>query len=502
MLKMIQNAGEAYGRNDSVGLKDPKDPSQGRQRVIIEFSSPNIAKPFHAGHLRGTIIGGFLSNIYAAVGWDVIRMNYLGDWGKQYGLLAVGYGKYGDEKELQADPIGHLFQVYVKINQDMKAEKEQLAQEGKDGDVESKYNNDALKYFKAMEDGDEAALKLWNHFRDLSIEKYKETYKRLNIEFDVYSGESQVTKKSLEEAGQKLKEGGILEESNEAQIINFEHHNAKHLAKAVIFRKDGTPLYLTRDVAALRERRDTYNFDKIVYVVASQQDHHLAQLFKIIELMEGKEFSSKCSHLNYGLVSGMSTRKGEVKFLDDILDEAKKTMITVMQKNEAKYVQIEDPEQTADTLGIAAVMVQDMRGKRINGYEFNMERMISFEGDTGPYLQYAHTRVCSVGRKVQIDPSELCKADFSLLEEEKAVAIVRLLAQYPDVLLGAYKVSEPSTIVTYLFRLTHAISASYDILRVHDSEPALRLARMALYDAARQVMHNGMRLLGLTPVDR
>lgn len=502
VLNAIQTNGEAYGRNHAIGLKDPKDPSKGRQRIIIEFSSPNIAKPFHAGHLRGTIIGGFASKIYTDLGWDVIRMNYLGDWGKQYGLLAVGFSKYGSEKELEADPINHLFQVYVKINQDMDAEKKQLAQEGKNGEEESQYNLEALKYFKRMEDGDEDALKLWNHFRDLSIHKYKEVYARLNIEFDVYSGESQVKKESLQEVGRKLKEGGISEESDGAMIVNFERHNAKKLAKTVIFRKDGTPLYLTRDVAAICERRDSYNFDKIIYVVASQQDHHLQQLFKITELMEGKELSSKCSHLNFGLVSGMSTRKGEVKFLDDILDESRDTMLSVMQKNEAKYAQIEDPKKTADTLGIAAVMVQDMRGKRINGYEFNMDRMVSFEGDTGPYLQYAHTRVCSVARKVQIDPAELRNADLSLLEEEKALAIVRLLAQYPDVVLASYRVLEPSTIVTYLFRLTHAISASYDILRVHDSEPSLRLARMALYEAARQVLHNGMRLLGLTPVDR
>lgn len=351
--------------------------------MIVEFSSPNIAKPFHAGHLRSTIIGGFLANLHTVMGWDVIKMNYLGDWGKQYGLLANGYKRFGNEEELLKNPIGHLFDVYVKINgivseQDapIKALKEQIkAKKEKNEDaselekelaplVDASEDEAARRYFKSMEDGDEAALALWRRFRDLSIKKYRETYARLNIDFDVYSGESQVKDESMKAAYDTLEKSGVAEKSDGAVIVDFTKHGAKKLGKAIIIRKDGTPLYLTRDIGAITERDEAYHFDKMIYVVAAQQDLHLAQLFKITELMGHKELANRCQHINFGMVRGMSTRKGTVKFLDDVLRDVADKMHEVMQKNEEKYKQIEDPKATADILGITSVMVQDMSGKR------------------------------------------------------------------------------------------------------------------------------------------
>ena len=351
--------------------------------MIVEFSSPNIAKPFHAGHLRSTIIGGFLANLYTVVGWDVIKMNYLGDWGKQYGLLANGYKKFGDEEKLLKDPINHLFDVYVKVNgivseqegpikelkEQIKTKKEksedvaELEQElAKLVDVSE--DEKARRYFKSMEDGDADALALWRRFRELSIQKYKETYARLNIDFDAYSGESQIKQESMSTANNTLENSGVSEKSEGAVIVDFVKHGAKKLGKAIIVRKDGTPLYLTRDIGAILERDEEYHFDKMIYVVASQQDLHLAQLFKITELMGYKDLASRCQHINFGMVRGMSTRKGTVKFLDDILKDVGDKMHEVMKKNAAKYEQIEDPERTADILGITSVMVQDMSGKR------------------------------------------------------------------------------------------------------------------------------------------
>ncbi|KAI9741052.1 MAG: hypothetical protein M1834_002763 [Cirrosporium novae-zelandiae] len=618
----------SYGTNGHHGLRDPTDPSKGRKKIIVEFSSPNIAKPFHAGHLRSTIIGGFLSKLYRASGWEVIRINYLGDWGKQYGLLAQGYKKFGSDEALQKDPINHLFEVYVKINQlkgpeddkikqlradivaakkpitDLAAmekeiatkeeikhlkkelasakesrkdtatlekkieekagikllkaqiasakkskgkkvnpasleillEEAQRALDANDEEIsklqgqlgamkeaaekaeknaeplEKQLNEKiaasedekARKYFKSMEDGDPEALALWKKFRDLSIEKYKQTYARLNIEYDVYSGESQIKHESMERSYKELMERKIAEESQGAVIVDFEKHGAKKLEKAIIVRKDGTPLYLTRDMGAILERFDDYHFDKMIYVVASQQDLHLSQLFKVTKLIGRKDIAERCQHVNFGMVLGMSTRKGTVKFLDDILRDVGDKMHEVMKKNQTKYEQVEDPEATADTLGISAVMVQDMSGKRINNYEFSLERMTSFEGDTGPYLQYAHARLCSITRKSELPSADILleTADLSLLTEPHAINLIRALSQWPDVVGNTLKTLEPQTILTYLFKMTHLLSSSYDVLKVKGSEEKVKIARGALYEAARQVLGNGMVLLGLNPVER
>ncbi|EEP81487.1 arginyl-tRNA synthetase [Uncinocarpus reesii 1704] len=497
-----------YGTNANIGLRDPRDPSQGKKRIVVEFSSPNIAKPFHAGHLRSTIIGGFPGEFAHSL-WDG-NMAY---WPN-------GYKMYGNEEELLKDPINHLFEVYVKINKDVaeqegpikdlkerikvikdKGEDAAALEKELDTLVAASWDEKARQYFRSMEDGDEDALALWRRFRDLSITKYRQTYARLNIDFDVYSGESQVKQESLSTVYNTMQEKGVSEDSEGAIIVDFTKHGAKKLGKAIVVRKDGTPLYLTRDIAAIFERETAFNFDKMLYVVAAQQDLHLAQLFKTVELMGRKDLADKCQHINFGMVRGMSTRKGTVKFLNDILKDVGDKMHEVMRKNAVKYEQVENPVETADTLGITSVMVQDMSGKRINGYEFNLEDMTSFEGDTGPYLQYAHARLCSVTRKAEIDPAVLGSADLSLLTESHAVDLARLLSQWPDVVLNAMKTLEPTTIITYLFRMTHTLSSGYETLKVVGSEPELKKARMALYHCARQVLNNGMRLLGLNPVE-
>lgn len=464
------------------------------KKIVIEFSSPNIAKPFHAGHLRSTIIGGFLSNLYEKLGWDVIRLNYLGDWGKQFGVLAVGFERYGSEEALAKDPINHLFEVYVRVNKDMEAEGDSLPEE-------ESTNGKARAYFKKMEDGDEEALKIWKRFRELSIEKYIDTYGRLNIKYDIYSGESQVSKESMQEALQLFKEKNLTHEDKGATLIDLTKFNKK-LGKTIVQKSDGTTLYLTRDVGAAMDRYRKFKFDKMIYVIASQQDLHTAQFFEILKQM-GFEWANRLQHVNFGMVQGMSTRKGTVVFLDNILEETKEKMHEVMKTNETKYAQIDNPDEVADLVGISAVMIQDMQAKRINNYEFKWERMTSFEGDTGPYLQYAHSRLRSVERNAsEITPDKWVKADFSLLTEAVAVSLVRLLAQYPDVLRNAVKTHEPATVVTYLFKLTHQVSSCYDVLWVAGQTEELATARLALYAAARQVLYNGMCLLGLTPVER
>ncbi|KAF2004111.1 putative Arginyl-tRNA synthetase, cytoplasmic [Amniculicola lignicola CBS 123094] len=507
---VLQNRSR-WGSNPLLGLKDVKDTSKGQKRVVVEFSSPNIAKPFHQGHLRSTIIGGFISNLYQAAGWDVVRLNYLGDWGKQYGLLALGYKMYGDDKALEADPIHHLYQIYVKINSLLADERKEIEQLEKDAKDATKLRNEGLdeqarKYFKAMCDNDPDAISMWKKFRELSIQRYKEAYTRLNIHFDEYAGESLVQEGSMEIAQSQMDSKGLIEESQGAAIVDFSKHvngkPGKALGKALIRKTDGTSLYLTRDIGALFERDAKYKFDQMIYVVATDQELHLKQLFKLVELTGNDGLRSRISHVSFGLVLGMSTRRGTVVFLDDVLKDVGEKMHDVMRKNEAKYAQVLDPEKTADILGISSVMVQDMSGKRINNYRFNMDTMTSFEGDTGPYLQYSHARLCSILLKAGIPASEMESSNLDLLTERHAINVVRLIAQFPDTFQNALKTLEPTTILTYLFRLTHAVNSSYDVLQVVGSERELMKARVALYEAARSVINNGMRLLGLTPLDR
>ncbi|KAK3717589.1 arginyl-tRNA synthetase [Vermiconidia calcicola] len=560
-----------YGFNSNLGLEDPSNPGSKKLKMIVEYSSPNIAKEFHTGHLRSTIIGGFLVKLYARAGWETFSMNYLGDWGKQYGVLTQGFEKYGSEEELQSDPVKHLNEVYVKINQDNSAEqkpvteltkkkadleklkippKPQKPAKGKEAEPmpEHKWTDNqekqlqeveadiektkqqlaeipsidekARQFFLRMYKGDPDALKNWQRFRDLSIEAYIKMYARLNIHFDEYGGESTVKEADMEQAAQVLQQKGISEDSKGAVIVDLSKHGAPNLGKTLVKKRDGTSLYLTRDIAANFERYEKYHFDRMIYVIASQQDVHVAQFFKILELMGPpySEIVSKCEHITFGMVKDpkgqtMSTRKGTVVSLADSLDHSKEFMHDVMKKNQDKYEQVVDPEATADILAISAIMVQDYSGKRVNNYNFDMEKMTSFEGDTGPYLQYSHARVCSMERKTAIPQEQLLNADLSLITAKEGIELVRLLAQWPDVFLNTYKTREPVTILTYLFKMTHQLSSCYDAKDVNNRNaktmtvmyaetPEKKAALMALYASARQVLSNGMKLLGLTPVQR
>ncbi|QRW18858.1 arginyl-tRNA synthetase [Rhizoctonia solani] len=417
-----------YGSNSSGAGKN----------IIIEYSSPNIAKQFHVGNLRSTIIGGFLTNVYKANGWSVTGMNYLGDWGKQFGMIAVGFEKYGSEEALARDAIKHLYDVYCAPK---------LAQ-----------------------------------VEDLSIEKYKEEYARLNIAFDVYSGESQVGADTIKVAVDRLKEMGLVSES-----------------------KDGTSLYLTRDIAAAIERYEKYKFDRMIYVIASQQDLHCAQFFKTLELME-YPWAKSLEHVNFGMVLGMSTRKGTAVFLDDVIREAASIMKEKMMSNEEKYNAIEDPEGVSREIGLSAIKIQDMAAKRINNYSFNWSRMTSFEGDTGPYLQYAHVRLSSISRKnPELLPLPAAdKIQTDLLTEPHAREMVFILASYPVVRVACEK-NEPSGVVTFAMKLSHAISSAWDPLPVKGlaaDQIEVARARLWLFLCARDVLGAAMRLLSIRPLER
>eukprot|EP00029_Vermamoeba_vermiformis_P006564 TRINITY_DN2607_c0_g1_i1.p1 TRINITY_DN2607_c0_g1~~TRINITY_DN2607_c0_g1_i1.p1 ORF type:complete len:590 (+),score=236.05 TRINITY_DN2607_c0_g1_i1:461-2230(+) len=473
-LSKVWNMKKNYGCSDEFKGK----------KIIVEYSSPNIAKPFHAGHLRSTIIGNWIKNVYKTLGADVTSINYLGDWGKQYGILAVAFARYGNEEELAKNPIRHLFDIYVKINADAEKEPE--------------IHDQARAYFKRMEDGDAEALALWRKFRDMSIEEYKKIYARLNVHFDVYSGESFQTEASVK-ALDALKEKALLTESEKGGFI-VDLSKFK-LPSTVIQKKDGTTLYITRDLGAAATRQNEYQFDKMFYVVAAQQDLHFRQVFKLLELM-GYDWVNKCEHINFGMVKGMSTRKGTVVFLEDMLNEAKEIMLEKMKADtKGKLKEIENPEKTADEIGLSAVVIQDLGAKRIKDYDFSWDRITEFEGHTGPYLQYAHARLCSMedkNKEVKIHGD----VDFSILQEKEALNLAVQIARYPEVLHMCLKNLEPSTLVTYLFELSATISAAHQHLYVKGQEQKVAEARALLFWAARIVLHNGLVLMGLNPQER
>ncbi|KAF9477841.1 arginyl-tRNA synthetase [Pholiota conissans] len=489
MIREVLTQVNALSVGTASGLPEYGSNESGKgKKVIIEYSSPNIAKSFHVGHLRSTIIGAFLANLYKACGWEVISMNYLGDWGTQFGLIATGFEKYGSQEELEKDAIKHLFDVYVKVN--------------KDAENDPSVKAEAAMWFKRMEDGDEEALKNWRVWREMSVKKYEQEYERLNVHFDVYTGESKVGKKAMDDALGQLETMGLVKDSQGAKVVELEQWK---LGSAVVRKKDGTSIYLTRDIGGAIERYEQYKFDKMIYVVSSQQDLHLAQFFKVLELM-GFPWAKDLVHINYGLVQGMSTRKGTVVFLDQIIKEAGNVMHEQMMKNEEKYNAVENPEETSLEIGITGVKIQDMAAKRINNYTFNWDRMKSFEGDTGPYLQYAHVRLASIGRKnphlLPLPPaSEIDTA--SLAQYSHARDIAFLLGTYPDVVKVALKTHEPSGVVTFAFRLAHAISSAWDSVIVKGEEDLEKArAKMFLYECAREVLAASMRLLSIRPLER
>eukprot|EP00917_Polyrhabdina_sp_WS-2016_P010305 GHVP01022720.1.p1 GENE.GHVP01022720.1~~GHVP01022720.1.p1 ORF type:complete len:584 (-),score=110.92 GHVP01022720.1:812-2563(-) len=471
ILGNIDLLGDSYG-NAPIGKN---------QTVIIDTSSPNIAKPFHVGHLRSTIIGNFLKNLYRKCGYSTKTLNYLGDWGKQYGLLAVGYMKYGDEEKLKIDPITHLFEIYVKVSSD--AEKD------------TSINEKAKEYFVRMEKGGEEELKMWRKFKDMSLIAYKKIYEDFNISFDIWSGESHYEGKMEAHVGE-LQKLGLLSESQNALCIDL---TKEKLGTVIVKKADGASIYFTRDIAASHDRILNMKADKLVYVVACQQEQYFEQLFTVLKKMDMKH-ANDCVHIGFGMIKGMKTRKGTVVFLEDVLNEAKEKILDEMKKNDIKYAQIEDPIKVSNILAVSAITVQDMLAKRIKDYTFHIDRVISFEGDTGPYLQYTHSRLSSIIRKSE--GTEASKANLFLLTEDKIIETIMCLGRYPETIVEAFLSSEPCTIVGYLMKLCHLTSRCLETIWVAGQEKDLAMARLEFYKKVKTVLSNGIKLIGLTPLER
>ena len=520
--------------------------------IMIESSSPNIAKPFHMGHLRSTILGQFLCNLYRAQGYQVRSVNYLGDWGKQYGLLAIAWSRWGDEEKLQADPIHHLYDLYVRINKEITAEQDW------DPQAPSKVNDAAKAYFSEMERGDTEKLALWRRFRDMSLTSLKKTYARLGISYDIYSGEARAARDpESEEVVEALHRAGVLgstasgpwnsfrvqeekrdqeqqrddgRDQDQSLSVQFDlspYEGDQKLQAAPLCKSDGSSLYLTRDLGEIFWRDMNYRSDKYLYIVGEGQSLHFRQFFATVRILD-PPLADRCEHIGFGLVNGMATRQGNAVFLNDVLDEAQSRIFKKMQSNPEKYENVEDPEHTADLLGQSAVIIQDLLGNRSRNYNFDWDRSCASKGFTGPYLQYAHARICNIFKKVGLDihvpppqteqilgdPETIKKmwindSQQSTSSSESWRSLLRTLMSYPHVLDSCLKSNEASPLVDFLMRLSKHISEVYRDLPVKTyledtlEENTLQMGyrNALLFWAARQLLAGGMELLGLRPIE-
>ena len=445
------------------------------QNVTLDMSSPNIAKPFSVGHLRSTVIADALGHIYSKLGYKAIRINHLGDWGKQFGMLIVAYKLWGDKEAIEANPIDELLKLYVRINAE--------------ADENPELDEQARQWFKKLEDGDQEAWELWQWFRDESLVEFNRIYDKLDVSFDYFHGEAFYNDK-MDEGIQILEDKNLLQESKGAQIVNLEKYD---LPPALIKKSDGATLYITRDMATAMYRHRTFNFAKNIYVVGQEQSHHFKQLKAVLKEM-GFDWSDDMIHVSFGLVTKnkkkLSTRKGNIIRLEPTLDEAEARALTQI---EAKNPDLENKEAVAHAVGVGAVKFYDLKSDRDNGYDFDLEAMVSFEGETGPYVQYAYARIQSILRKAEFVPAS--DANYALNDAE-SWDIIKLLQDFPSIIQRAAEKYDPSIVAKYAINLAQTFNKYYAHTRILDENPE-RDSRLALAYATGIVLKEALRLLGV-----
>ncbi|RSK06680.1 arginine--tRNA ligase [Streptococcus sp. A12] len=465
VIKAVIQAGADYGQQDE---------GHGGN-ITIDLSSPNIAKPFSVGHLRSTVIGDALSNIFRKMGYNTIKINHLGDWGKQFGLLMVAYKKWGSKEAVEANPIDELLKLYVRINAEI--------------ENDPALDDEGRLWFKKLEDGDPEATELWQWFRDESLVEFNRIYKLLGVEFDSLNGEAFYNDK-MDEAVQILEEKGLLKESKGASIVELDDVN---LPPAMIKKSDGATLYITRDIATAIYRARTYNFVKNIYAVGQEQSNHFRQLKAVLKKM-GFDWSDDMIHVDFGLVTKnrqkLSTRKGNIILLEPTLQEA---ISRAKAQIEEKNPELENKEEVAHAVGVGAVKFYDLKTDRRNGYDFDLEAMVSFEGETGPYVQYAYARIQSILRKANFTPS--ADATYSLNDPE-SWEIIKLLQDFSRVVKRAAENYDPSLIAKYAINLAQAFNKYYAHTRILDESPE-RDSRLALSYSTAVVLKEALRLLGV-----
>ncbi|XP_059897127.1 probable arginine--tRNA ligase, mitochondrial isoform X1 [Gadus macrocephalus] len=481
---LVEKMLEPFGEEDAMfGFNSELFNTVKKGKTLVEFSSPNIAKKFHAGHLRSTIIGNFIANLKESLGNHVIRMNYLGDWGMQFGLLGAGFEQFGSQEKLNVNPLQHLFDVYVQANKEAEHNKEiQLA---------------AREFFQKLEQHDSQAMSLWQQFREITVKEYQQVYKRLGVPFDVYSGES-FHQEQAREVVQLLQTRGLLKTTERGTSVVDVSAEGDMSSCSTVLRSDGTSLYITRDIAAAIDRKEKFNFDEMIYVTDKSQQNHFLHLFHILRLM-GHPWAESCRHVSFGLVQGMSTRRGEVVFLEDVLDEARARMLHNMQQATTTK-EMADPGDTAEKVGMSALIVQDFRGPLEADYRFDWDRILQAQGDTGVFLQYTHARLRSLIRTNSTMAAK--EIDPSLLLEHRSIAILQHLLRFDEVLYQSNRDLQPRHLVTFLTKLSHLVASALRELPVKGSPDDVAQARLRLFSGACSVLASGMRILGIKPVEK
>lgn len=466
---------------------------------MIEFSSPNIVREFEGKHLRSTILGSHIAKLYGSMGWDVVKINYLGDWGKPIGLLGVGWEKFGSEELFESDPAGHLLDVYHKIDDMLEVERVARKKARDEGKDTTEFESQGLfaeqnAFLKRMEDGEETAVTFSERVRTVNIEDYSKLYGRLNVSFDDYSGESQASQEVMTEVEEILRSKGLCEESGHSLTIDLKKHGGKS-GTAKIRDTSGSSTYLLRDLAGVLSRARKYSFDKMIYVVAADNADHFSQVFKVLELMDMHDLASKLQHIQFSKVSEMSKRLGRGHMLGEILDQCKVAMWKSLETNPEKAAPFSTTKDAAAAIGISALLAQEVSATRSKNHAFDISRMTSFEPGTGPNLQYWYARL-RAGLKGASCNGDHSNEDLTSIQQKDHVALLRLLAMYPDVTRIAYDKLEPATIMAYLSNVTGYLSSC---LGAVDQGNAFDQAQILLFEAARIVLENGMELVGITP---
>ncbi len=477
---------EVLAKGDDFGKTD----IGAGKKVIVEYSSPNIAKPFHIGHIRSTVIGNSIYKIYDALGYDVVRINHLGDYGTQFGKMICAYRHWGNKEDVIKEPIKTLLSYYTKFHVEVETHPE--------------LDDEAREIFTKLEHGEKEEVELWQWFRDESLKEFTRVYDMLGISFDSYAGESFYSDK-MPRFVQELKDKGLLEESQGAQIVDLEPYG---LGAALVTKSDGSTLYITRDIAAAVYRKETYDFYKNIYVVASQQNLHFQQWIQIVELL-GYEWARDCVHIPFGLVSledgTMSTREGRVVFLEDVLNKAvDKTREIIKEKN--ADASEEDVDDIAKAVGIGAVIFQELSNNRIKDYVFKWDKVLNFDGETGPYVQYTHARCASVLRKagetIVKKAAALDGVDCKYLCSESAYELAKLLYKFPAVIVDAGDKYEPSIVTRHIVDMAQGFNRFYHDEHILTDNEEEKIAKVALVIAAKDAIKNGLALLGMKAPER
>lgn len=465
---------------DAANNKDFGSSDIGQDKVIcIDYSSPNVAKNFHVGHLRTTIIGNSLYKIYSKLGYKVVRINHLGDWGTQFGKLIVAYKAWGSKEAVEADGIAELMKLYVKFHDE--------------ADKDPSLVDEARAWFAKMENGDEEALSIWQWFKDISLIEYKRTYDLLGIDFDYYLGESFYMDK-CQDVVDKVTEAGLLKESEGAMIVDLSEYD---MAPCIVTKKDGSSIYATRDLAAIFYRKNTYNFTKCLYVTGQEQKLHFAQVFKVVELLGNEWAKDSLIHIPYGLVSlegaKLSTRSGNIIYAEDILRDAIAKSLEIITE---KSPNLPNKEEVSKIVGVGAILFNDLYNQRIKDVSFSWDKVLNFDGETGPYVQYTHARCSSVVRLAEgFDPEKAI--DYSVITEADAIDLLKEISRFPKVVADAADKYEPSVVARFAVDVAQAFNKFYNSTRINVPEENIKQARVMLAYLTKNTLHDALELLGI-----